>query len=122
MGRGLSDLQQKILALGVEEIKRLNRGEPPNQVPKGFDISVTSAVVRFYGEKWEYGWHWPEGPALNAARAAVSRALVRLESRGLVVRMKMCHAREAGANLTPEGWRYVHERMPDARPENETNA
>lgn len=114
MGRGLSDLQQKILALGVEENKKHNRGEPPNQILDRFDISITSAVVSFYGEKGKYGWDWPEGPALNAARVAVSRALVRLEARGLVARMKMCHAREAGANLTPEGWRYVQEMMPAA--------
>lgn len=114
MGRGLSVLQMKILAIGAEEITNSGRQEPITTNRQGMDVETSLALVKIYGRRGKYGWEWPDGAKLNAARAAISRAFARLESRGLVVRMKMVHKKEAGVSLTPEGWRYVQEHMPAA--------
>jgi hypothetical protein len=107
MGRGLSDLQRAILRLALT-----NRADPHRRAQ--VDLYTAEILVDLY--------HWPttvplaRGPGLqhfdrdaighdryNTVRASVSRALRRLEDRGLIARYDGVTARWTGLRLTDQG-------------------
>ena len=101
MGRGLSELQRVILTTalkrpGISTSDFDGRAYGINSVPGqelGADIRHEHIHKAFYGEQ----------ERTNAARVAISRAMVRLADRGLIVLMEAKCNNWAGGNLTEEG-------------------
>ena len=108
----LSKLQKAILQMAW-----CNRQAHPDRgAAYGCDLFTTQILIEFYGfptNRSEEG-HWLKGgqnfnvseigeQQYRAGRAAVSRALARLEDRGLVVRVQGEYRNWSGVNLTEEG-------------------
>jgi hypothetical protein len=114
MGRGLSDLQKVILRRALSNRERESRGF---DCESGADVFVNEIAADFFGwdlpshyynypewERWGthyYSHRFPEEER-NRVHAATSRALKRLQSRGLGT---IIHGnrRWCGFDLTPEG-------------------
>ena len=105
MARGLSDLQKMILKLAHE---RRMRGQKTGSC----DVCTTQLLMDIYD--WPLACDCFSVAAHNfdrneigqrdydQAMVTVSRAVRRLEARGLVTRFKSCHA-WSGISLTPAG-------------------
>ena len=109
MGRGLSPLQTTILMLALA-------GREKHQDPSSFgaDVYYSDIMVVFYGWTKQDTWHTGPGSQkfsrqtiggkrYAAAQAAVSRAVQRLNDRGLVQAVQGLNW--SGANLTDAGIR-----------------
>jgi hypothetical protein len=117
MGRGLSPEQRRILISAA--------GASPPGTPSGVDLLIRDAIEACYpslrylrdaqGKPPSAGSnYWPEQtPELKRAKASVSRAIRRLEQRGLVERLMGAVSRWGGLKLTDEG-RLIAEKL---RPE-----
>ena len=105
MARGLSDLQKRILKLAYENRMR-------GQKTGSCDVCTTQVLLEIYD--WPLIENCFSVAAHNfdsnevgqreydQAMVIVSRAVQRLEARGLVTRFKSCHA-WSGISLTPAG-------------------
>jgi hypothetical protein len=94
MGRGLSDLQKEILRLAaIGRERRMTSNDRYDGHMYGCEVKNTEIRDSFYGSDLS------EEEA-KRANAAISRATLRLEERGLVVRVAAKHTRWAGVNLT----------------------
>src|SRR6516164_4813735 len=101
MGRGLSKLQRTILVRALDNRKQEGRG--PDK-PGGADVYHAKVLADYFGwelpawyyrRKKEEKWRSPASQKFSradigekryvAAQAAISRSLVRLQDRGLVV-------------------------------------
>ncbi len=112
MGRGLSDLQKTILRLALRN-RNVGDGGGPTW---GVDVLHSEVLVEHFGWHGETRNQWGNriqggnifdrlaiGPkAYASARAALSRAVARLEQRGLAVAVHGV-TRWAGATLTDAG-------------------
>jgi hypothetical protein len=110
MGRGLSQLQKKILLMAYE-----NRTQKARH--QGVDLRYPDVLREWWG--WEpVGWRWEKGERCDAssrhfskqqigerqyrsAEASLSRAVRRLEERGLVYRSRILG--HGVIDLTEEG-------------------
>ena len=111
MGRGLSPEQRKILAVAA--------GAPQPGTPPGVDLLIRDAIEACYPDLryWRDSKGKPpcvgrdcwreQTPELKRAKAAVSRAVKRLEERGLLERKVATYSRWAGLTLTEEGRRQA---------------
>ncbi len=118
MGRGLSDLQKKLLTMAYERRHQSDKCD--------IDLFTHEALSELYDfEDWKAEWYmqtWQhqEGRGLargghhfdvqsigknrySAAHAAVSRAFKRLEQRGLVTRYYGAYSQWTGIKLTDGG-------------------
>jgi len=117
MGRGLSALEQFILQKADENLKR--EGPRPDSPlyaghQQGVDLYLREVLAGFYalggGDVREnFGVCFEANGKVRAARAAVSRAFVRLERRGLVHRFFGRYF--AGVDLTEAGRLMVDKRV-----------
>ncbi len=128
MGRGLSDLQKAILRIALRQ-QEAHAAEAAGLVASfgrepsayGCDVQHKDVLAEHFGFQKRkakmFSFEEPDrfdrqaiGPAIyNRAEAALSRAIVRLESRGLVHRAQGAVARWSGATLTDEGLRVARE-------------
>jgi hypothetical protein len=119
MGRGLSDLQQQILLLAYHNRLTENRGYGT----KGLDLYFHEILAEYYHFPTRYnklreihpdGGHCSIGAQYfnrrrigreryNAAQAAASRAIRRLEDRNLVEYKAWAYHKGCGLNLTANG-------------------
>lgn len=121
MGRGLSELQKKILCLAHENRVAEGRGAP--NVRGGADLFAHEVLIVVFGfTSWRKvrdrngtrgaGGQWFSrchiGDAeYKAATVSVYRSFDRLEKRGLVVRVCGAISLWSGVNLTTEGVRMA---------------
>jgi hypothetical protein len=101
MGRGLSELQRRILLMAAEGHERR---KTPNIGHNGVDLNGPGYGAEVYHKQIRETVY---GPKLDkkqraAADAAISRATTRLAKRGLVARLTIGRYR-AGVNLTEQG-------------------
>jgi hypothetical protein len=125
MGRGLSPLQQQILLAARRGRATRDRATfGPPEAPDALLAELLHEVL-VWPLHLASQWHWRTGtPELrrggqnfrraqiglaryNAGRAAVSRALARLERRGLLTRRWGMFSNWAGVRLTPAGLRVA---------------
>ena len=117
MGRGLSELQKEVLRIGLHN--REARG------PGNVDVMRSEALQQVFGWELLYPWtrlrrddgrpshgqHFSKqriGVAhYQSAQASVTRALRRLERRGLVIRC--AHSRYVDVDLTESGIKRARE-------------
>jgi hypothetical protein len=106
MGRGLSDIQKTILSLAAS-----NRGMAGRKVDL-YQAEIFQELcgwnpIRVLSERHYTGQHFSKVEVgerqYNGARATVSRAIRRLEERGLVIRVSGACSKWSGINLTAEG-------------------
>ena len=117
MGRGLSEIQKDILRLAV-----VNRDDPERKAST--DLYYGQVYVDVFGWKVKRKYRRPlsEHPGgqnfdldeigrkhYDVVLASVSRAVRRLEERGLVVRMVGSTCHWAGLNLTDQGYVLARE-------------
>ena len=117
MGRGLSEIQKDILRLAV-----VNRDDPERKAST--DLYYGQVYVDVFGWKVKHKYRRPlsEHPGgqnfdldeigrkhYDVVLASVSRAVRRLEERGLVVRMVGSTCHWAGLNLTDQGYILARE-------------
>lgn len=112
MGRGLSDLQKTILRLALA-----NRDKDLDDETHGADVYHWEILAEYFGwkeflDEYRLGSHsiyvrFPkeqiEESRYRGARVSLTRALDRLQTRGLLTRVTGMHFRWMGANLTPKG-------------------
>lgn len=122
MGRGLSELQRTILRLAVDNRGRHREAVLGLRESLGAAVSVeTCGADVYYAEVLAYYWGWEGtvpwrenrrrrfskaqiGPmAYSSALASLSRAMLRLQKRGLVVGKQGRGSRWSGADLTDAG-------------------
>jgi hypothetical protein len=126
MGRGLSDLQTSILRLAVEllefrtedwkddvpdvlyaEVMMRHYGFEPEQMPAGCDGMHLRHWSGWRAHGTQFSRESIGAKRYDAAKAAVSRAVRRLEWRGLVFTYSEAkHVRDI--YLTPEGWKLAN--------------
>ena len=97
MGRGLSELQKKILKLALKAPgTRCNTIDLVEEAYGGHRYKRPYLTERLR-------WRYPGSTITPAARAAISRAVRRLEARGLVGRITRGEGFVPGVFLTLEG-------------------
>jgi hypothetical protein len=121
MGKGLSELQKRILVLAYQNHSKESRPEPGTAVlgadlyknevlAQVFDLPLQSDIRTPGGERDPAGWHFSKralGQKYNAAQASVARAFRRLEDRELAVRLVGSVSGWSGIDLTDEGLRVA---------------
>jgi len=97
MGRGLSELQKCILRLALRNIEHEEQREWRNK-HGGVNVVYSEILNDYFGRHGN----------VRSAQAAICRAVLRLEQRGLVVSVRgLC--KWAGADLTPAGLQQARE-------------
>lgn len=121
MGRGLSDLQKTILRRALTN----RRAEGRQGARGGADVVRAEILADYWGWEmkhapgWFYqhrdGWQWRAlggqhfsarkvgSETYNSAQAALTRAFLRLERRGLVTLVSAAYSNWSGVNLSEPG-------------------
>ena len=119
MGRGLSKLQTTILVTALANREARSDG-------RHVDVYYDEVLIAFYG--WPARLVWgrrANGQHFNVAEigkrkydagnAALSRAMIRLEHRGLITRHRGAYAGWSGAKLTEAGKAVAHRLTAETR-------